>query len=290
MFDQAEHLRLLTKQEQKLPLQAPKLLMISSGKGGVGKSNLSLNFALALQQIGHRVLLIDADIGFANIDVLMGIRSTHHFLQMAQSDLSIFDVMNTGPLGLKFIAGGSGFSEISYLTADQIQVLINQMSMLENQFDYIVIDTGAGIQEYTLKMASIADDLLIVTTPEPTAITDAYALIKVLVGRIQAPAIRLVVNRVASLVEGKEAADKVVLVAKKFLNTQIQVLGYIYDDPNVQRAVMKQQPLLLFQPNSTAAKCMQQLIRNYATGEPKEPIRRMSGNSFINKMMRLFSK
>jgi flagellar biosynthesis protein FlhG len=287
MSDQAEQLRLMTRQIHQTKRPTPKMLMVSSGKGGVGKSNLSLNFALALQQSGKRVLVIDADIGFANIDVLMGVRSTRHLIQVSTNGLSIWDVMTPGPCGLQFIAGGSGFANLSSLTSSEIHALIEQMSQLDQKFDYIIVDTGAGIQDYTIKIASISDDLLLVTTPEPTAIADAYAFVKVLIRQIKPPSIRLVVNRVSNLSEGRAAADKVIMVANRFLNTDISVLGYVFDDPNVQRAVMKQQPILLYNPHSTASRCIQQLIRNYLSGESTEPNLHES-RSFFQKMKRLF--
>jgi flagellar biosynthesis protein FlhG len=287
MSDQAEQLRLLARTTKPKLLHSPKIVMISSGKGGVGKSNLSLNLALSLQQSGKRVLLIDADIGFANIDVLMGIRANHHLLQVSNQDLSIWDVMTTGPLGLKFIAGGSGFSELANLSSAQVHLLIEQMSQLDGQFDFILVDSGAGIQEYTLKMAAISDDVLLITTPEPTAITDAYALVKVLTRQQQTPKIRLVVNRVSTILDGRSAADKVILVAKRFLNVDIDVLGYVYDDPNLQRAVMKQQPILLHAPESSSSRCIVQLMRNYVTGIANEP-KIKEPKSFYQKMKRLF--
>jgi len=262
MSDQAEQLRRLIDQRPAHEVM-PCVVAVSSGKGGVGKSNFTLNFALELIRAGSRVVIIDADIGFANIEVLLGIRPKRSLHDLITQRLSIWDVMETGPNGLRFLAGGSDFTELVHLNNDQMDFLVEQFTQLHGKFDVVLIDMGAGLTAQTLRLIMACDEMIVVSTPEPTAIADAYSLIKMVCTQANYPPLQLVINRVENLVEGREASEKISLVAKRFLQVDIRSLGFIFDDPNVSKSVKGQAPFTLAYPNSSATRCVRQIVANY---------------------------
>ncbi|MBO9599783.1 MAG: P-loop NTPase, partial [Cohnella sp.] len=180
MNDQAEALRHLVHTTSSDLAKATRIITITSGKGGVGKSNFSLNFAMALQKRGFSVLVFDADISFANIDVLLGTPAQYNLIHLLNGEKSIWDIIQTGPNGLQFIAGGSGFKDLVRLSDQEIEYFAQQIGKLNGHVDFIVFDTGAGLSKETVRFITAADETIVVTTPEPTSITDAYALIKMI--------------------------------------------------------------------------------------------------------------
>ncbi|WCN39110.1 MinD/ParA family protein [Aneurinibacillus uraniidurans] len=276
MNDQAQQLRekLLRQSSAPSVLQhgsrKTKVVAVASGKGGVGKSNVALNFALGLLQEGQRVVVMDLDVGFGNIDVLLGISSQKNIVDLIDKGLSIWDIIEKGPNGLQFIAGGSGLSQIFQLDEKKLQYFFEQLALLQGYADVIILDIGAGISEKSLRFLLAADEILIVTTPEPTALTDAYALIKMTHSRKPGVCFRVVVNRAASAKEGKFVADKLSLVSRQFLGLEVFSLGFMFDDVHVTRAVKKQQPFSLAYPSSKAAHSMRDLVRSYLQQENEQ--------------------
>lgn len=273
MNDQAQSLRKLVSirersrsldQQNDQGSRLAKFITVTSGKGGVGKSNFSLNFALSLQSLGKKVLIFDADIGMANIDVLMGTSSKYNLHHLLQREKSIQEIVAKGPNGLSYISGGSGMASLISLSEHDVQYFTSQIELLASQMDYIIFDTGAGLSKENIQFITSADECLVVTTPEPTAITDAYALIKVIHGIDQDVAFQLVVNRVDDEKEALFTANKIKLAAQKFLDVNIPMLGYISDDYHVVQAVKKQIPLLMAFPNGGASKDIQRLAKRYA--------------------------
>lgn len=273
MNDQAQSLRKLVSirersrsldQQNDQGSRLAKFITVTSGKGGVGKSNFSLNFALSLQSLGKKVLIFDADIGMANIDVLMGTSSKYNLHHLLQREKSIEEIVAKGPNGLSYISGGSGMANLISLSEHDVQYFTSQIELLASQMDYIIFDTGAGLSKENIQFITSADECLVVTTPEPTAITDAYALIKVIHGIDQDVAFQLVVNRVDDEKEALFTANKIKLAAQKFLDVNIPMLGYISDDSHVVQAVKKQIPFLMAFPNSGASKDIQRLAKRYA--------------------------
>lgn len=273
MNDQAQSLRKLVSirersrsldQQNDQGSRLAKFITVTSGKGGVGKSNFSLNFALSLQSLGKKVLIFDADIGMANIDVLMGTSSKYNLYHLLQREKSIEEIVANGPNGLSYISGGSGMANLISLSEHDVQYFTSQIELLASQMDYIIFDTGAGLSKENIQFITSADECLVVTTPEPTAITDAYALIKVIHGIDQDVAFQLVVNRVDDEKEALFTANKIKLAAQKFLDVNIPMLGYISDDSHVVQAVKKQIPFLMAFPNSGASKDIQRLAKRYA--------------------------
>ncbi|MFG0212225.1 MinD/ParA family protein [Brevibacillus porteri] len=261
MRDQAEQLRERMLQNKKT--RPTRLVTVTSGKGGVGKSNFSLNFGLGLIEKGHKAVLFDLDLGLANLDVLMGITPKKHLFHLLEPDTTVWDIIEHGPGGLEFIAGGSGFTQIMQLDDHKLDRLFSHLDPLQGYADTIIFDTGAGFSKESMRFMLSSDEVILVTTPEPPAITDAYAVIKMLHARNPAVSIRLVINRASSEREGKMTADKLAMVSKRFLNMDIQSLGYVSDDPYVSKAVKLQRPFLLTYPQSQAARSIRNLVERY---------------------------
>ncbi|WP_010269521.1 MinD/ParA family protein [Paenibacillus senegalensis] len=272
MDDQAQVLRRLMEKKSYIPENPPKstrIITVTSGKGGVGKSNFTLNFALALQEMGYRVLILDADLGLANLDVLMGIRPKYNLYHMLTKRISVWDIIHESH-GIQLIAGGSGLSELVAMTEKEQDRFAEQISLLHGHVDFLLLDTGAGISEQTLHFVWSSDETIVVTTPEPTAITDAYALIKSAAfgegaAATSLPSIRLVINRITAEKEGRQTGDKMHLAARRFLQMELPVLGCVADDPSVVKAVKLQTPLLKAFPNSRAAKNIKDLALRYTS-------------------------
>ncbi|MFS0869701.1 MinD/ParA family protein [Paenibacillus xylanilyticus] len=243
--------------------RSSKILTIASGKGGVGKSNFTLNFALALQTLGRKVLVFDADIGMANIDVLMGASSPYNLYHLLYRQKSIQEIIQLGANGLPYIAGGSGMKELFSLSDRDLEFFAEQVEMVAQEMDYVIFDTGAGLSRENMKFIGAADECMIITTPEPTSITDAYALVKVMHGQENATPFRMIVNRVENEQESERVADKIAGVAKRFLQTDIPLLGYVSEDPNVVKAVKRQVPYSLAYPQSKASRDIQRLALRY---------------------------
>jgi len=289
MNDQAQALRQMVH-ERELPAagHATRIITVTSGKGGVGKSNFSLNFALALQKRGYRVLVFDADIGMANIDVLLGTPAPFNLFHLLKREKTIWDIIQKGPGGLEFIAGGSGFKELVHLSDEEIDYFADQIGLLNGHVDYLLFDTGAGLSKETLRFILAAEETIVVTTPEPTSITDAYALIKMVKTMGNSVPFRLVVNRVGDDKEGKQTADNIQQVASKYLGIELPVLGYIPDDTNVTKAVKRQTPLTIAFPDTAASRGIDKIVSFYLQ-EGRSTGKNHNGVSgFLQKMKRLW--
>lgn len=295
MNDQAHSLRRLISIREKAQAEekllstnslSAKIITVSSGKGGVGKSNFTLNFALTLLSLGKRLLIFDADIGMANIDVLMGTSTKYNLHHLIRREKSIHEIIAKGPNGLSYISGGSGMSDLISLSEHDIHYFTSQIELIANQMDYIIFDTGAGLSKANIQFITAADECIVVTTPEPTSITDAYALIKVVHGIDPNVPYQLVINRVDDEVEATFTANKIKLAAKKFLDIEIPMLGYISDDAHVVQAVKKQIPYSLAFPNSIATKDIQRLTKRYTNASSDSVVETLSGiKGFMHKWL-----
>lgn len=234
--------------------RSAKVITVTSGKGGVGKTNIAINIAIALNGMGKRVVIIDADFGLANIDVLMGLSPQYTLADVINNRKNILEVLASGPRNIKFVSGGSGVEELIKLDNIQLKKFIDNISLLDRIFDVILIDTGAGLSDNVMSFVMAADDVILVTTPEPTSITDAYALIKMISNRDCKKSIKVIVNRAENINEANDILDKLSMVAEKFLNFKLISLGFILFDECVVKAVKMQQPFLLSYPKSQAAR------------------------------------
>lgn len=264
MIDQAKKLRekVLQKTPQKERRQT-RIIAVTSGKGGVGKSNFALNFALSLVQQNKKVLIFDVDLGFANVDVLLGRSNKESIATMIEKDLSIWDIIEEGPNGLLFISGGSGFNEMFSLDETKMNKFFSELSSIQGSVDYIILDTGAGLSYENLRCILAADDVILVTTPEPTSITDAYSIVKMVHAKDTNVHIKLIINQCTSDKEGKQTAVNFKKVTEQFLNKQIGTLGFIPSDVNIPNAVKKQIPFLLAFPNCHASQAMQNVTHEF---------------------------
>lgn len=254
MEDQAQELK-------KMVNRKTRIIAITSGKGGVGKSNLSVNMAIAYAQQGKKVMLIDGDLGMANVNILMNIVPQYNLMHVIQRQKTMSEIINETEFGIKFIAGANGFSKIANLTVDELEAFAKQFSMLAN-FDIILIDTGAGIANNVLQFVAAADEVYVVTTPEPTAITDAYGIIKIITTELpdREMNIKLLVNRVHSADEGKRISERIINIVGQFLNKKVDYIGFVYDDPVVQASVIRQKPFIIVNPTSKPAQCIKHIV------------------------------
>ena len=283
MGDQAQRLRQLVGDKTEYPadysvrgatgkpnartaLTDARVLAITSGKGGVGKTNLTVNLAIALGMAGQRVLVIDADLGMANVDVVLGSMSRKHLLNLLEDGTELQDVIMQGPYGVNYISGGSGIEKAAEFTLEERQRLMQKLAGCAFVADIILVDTGAGHGKNVMDFILAADEVLLVTTPEPTALTDAYAVMKAYSMYASYQNIRLVVNRVYDEAESREVVAKLQQTSERFLNMPIDCLGYIFEDTAVMRSVRKQTPFLVAHPGSTAARCVQAMTNSVLYG------------------------
>ena len=297
MADQAERLRELSKNSlnshpsavkniiMKTETNPAHVIAVTSGKGGVGKSTFTVNLALALSNFGKKVLIIDADLGMANIDVMLGCLSSHSMVDIINGSLSFEDVVVTGPNNIKFLPGGSGMRYLVSLDSFDLQRVISQITEYEDDTDFILIDTGAGLGGNVMNFIMSADDILIITTPEPTSMTDAYAVVKAYAANMGSAPLRLVVNRAGDNKESVIIAEKLCKVTNRFLQIDIEQLGYIVEDPSVIASIRSQNPLLLRDPDSPAANCIMDIAYKLLFGS--ERVQKTGFSGFFKKFLNI---
>ncbi len=271
MTDQAEKLReIMQKKEQRVKGKA-RVIAVSSGKGGVGKTNFAINLALAYAQLGRKVIVLDADLGLANVNVILGVIPKYNLYHLIKKQKKLRDIIIQTDYGIQIIAGASGFAKIANLSDEERQDFINELDDLSGM-DVIIIDTSAGVSDNVLGFIAASDDVIIITTPEPTAITDAYGIIKIIATEIDYVDLdlKLVVNRVNSVVEGRKVAERVINIAGQFLNLKVDYLGFIYDDNLVHTAVLKQKPFFILDSRGKASICIKHIASRLENIDYKE--------------------
>lgn len=287
MTDQAETLREIMRSRGRSDDngQKTRIITVASGKGGVGKTNVATNLALSYAGLGKRVILMDADLGLANVNVVLGVIPKYNLYHVIRKQKQMSDILMDTDYGIQIVAGASGFAKIANLSEEERHDFIEELQHLSHA-DVIIIDAGAGVSNNVIAFVAAADEAIIVTTPEPTAITDAYGIIKIIATEIDNLnlGLKLIVNRVKSVTEGKKVAERVINIAGQFLNLKIDYLGYVYDDSSVQQAILKQKPFLVLDPKSKASICVQQIASRLEKVEFRE------GGGVGQFLKRLFGK
>ncbi|AKL95461.1 ATpases involved in chromosome partitioning [Clostridium aceticum] len=296
MMDQATKLRELIKKKNVISNSSiqhneesqkhARVICITSGKGGVGKTNFTVNLAIALSKQNKRVAIIDADLGLANVDVMLGVIPKFTLLDVVKNNKNITDIMNTGPNGIKIISGGSGILDLVDLSEEHLNILIHQFNKINDFADIILIDTGAGLSKSVVSFVLAAEEVIVVTTSEPTSLTDAYAMIKTIGLQDKNKNIKAVINRVESINEGTVAFEKLKNAAEKFLDIEIEKLGFIVDDYSVSRAVKLQKPFILQYPGSAVSKGIETIalkLMNHSIEEKNT----LKSDSFFSKILNL---
>jgi flagellar biosynthesis protein FlhG len=259
--DQASRLRTMMHQARRT-----HTIAVTSGKGGVGKSNIALNLAVLLSAAGNRVALLDADLGLANLDVLADVQARVNLAHVVAGQRALRDIVVDLPCGVQLVPGASGLARMADLNEFQRAKLLSELSALEEENDVIVVDTGAGIGKAVLSFAGAADTVLILATPEPTSITDAYAMVKVLVRQKCQARLSLLVNFASDRNEARATFNRIATVAREFLGAAVFDAGYILADPKVSAAVRKRQPWVLAYPRCQASRCLAALATKLCRG------------------------
>ncbi len=255
--DQAQRLRELVES-----LNVSRSISITSGKGGVGKTNVVVNLAIAMAKLGHKVAIVDADLGLANVDVLLNLNPRYNLYHVIERHKTLEEIIIDGPGGVKIIPGASGITKVANIGARERHHVLSELSRLQYIADYVLIDTSAGINRNVVNFVISTDVALIVTTPEPTAITDAYAMIKVISQRRPEQDIRLLINMADSKKEAEDIYERISMVSRQFLNIDVAYAGYILKDDVVVNSVLHRRPFVLDYPYSPAGKNVFRVAKN----------------------------
>ncbi len=261
-----------------------KVLAITSGKGGVGKTNISANLAICLAASQKKVLLVDTDLSLGNLDIVMGVRGKYNISHLLNGRKSIEEIIYNGPEGLEIIYGASGLEDLANIDEFRRHRLLGELSRLQGDFDAMVIDTAAGISRLVIGFCLAADHVLIVTTPEAPAMTDAYAVIKTLVGNGLTGQISLIVNMAATITEGKKTYRQIANVAEQFLNTHIYYAGVLLKDERLSSAVRLRKPVVLAYPKARISSSLMALAAKLGNGLAAAPAQ----EGFFKKVVDLF--
>lgn len=265
-----------------------KFVTITSGKGGVGKSCFAVNYAITLSKLGKKVLLFDADLGMANLDVLLKCNTEYNIVDLIDGRKSINEVICQAPGEIDIIAGGSGMQRLANLSVAQYNRISIGFTFLENSYDYVIFDTGAGLSKNVTNFIFASDETIIVTTPEPHAITDAYAIIKVALEEERDITLKLLVNKCETPAEGAEVLNRITNVVKNFLNYSIVPFGVIPESRFVSRSVKEQSPYVLAYPSSDVTRILKELTEKEISGTRREEAASRGFKSFASKFFNLF--
>ncbi len=295
MLDQAARLREIATEysgKPDIPLnkdyssaKKAEIIAVSSGKGGVGKTNIAVNMALKLKESNKSVLIMDADYNLANADLIMGISPKFTLADAIIKNYSIKEVVHEGPEKIHILPGGSGFNDLTEVAAEKRQKIFKQLEELEKNYDFIVIDTPAGLNRHVIDILTFSSRNLLVITPEPTSIADTYAVLKVLSMQRNGMKANIVVNQVKSFEQAKEIYIKFRMVVNKFLKIAVKFTGYILTDNKIRQSVMNQRPFVLEYPRCPASKCLDNLVDQLITKE-KLPIGQIE-ESFFKKLAKI---
>lgn len=291
MNDQAETLRKKMRQKaaeiNRMKKSRAKTVAIVSGKGGVGKTNISVNLAVGLAQLGKKVLLFDMDIGMGNIYHMIGEDPGHSIADFFKKGESLVSLVKPGPEGISFIHGGSAAAQLFEWNDSYTDKWIHALEELVDDYDYLLFDMGAGASKESLNILHAAEEVLTVTIPEPTAITDAYSMMKFIYLRDQEKDFYLICNRADTAEEGRKTADRLKQTMEKFLYVSPTILGSLPEDSVVRKSVAAGQPFMILYPEARVSKAFDHIVKKYA-GLPENEGGQRTG--FIDKLRRFFTE
>ncbi|BAQ10536.1 ATPase [Bacillus sp. OxB-1] len=285
MRDQAESLRMKMLKSQG---ELARSVAIVSGKGGVGKSNFSTNFAYALTTKGKKVIIVDMDIGMGNVHILLGTSPAYNLKDYLIGKKRLDEVMNEVPEGLTFISGGSGMDSVMEWSEQMFVRLLKAFEYLQKEYDVILFDMGAGATQRSIELLLSVDEIIVISTTEPTSITDAYSMMKFISLKDPEKSFHIVSNRVGKGEDGTETTSRLQFAMRKFLQVETKVLGYLPEDPLVHKAVVAQKPFLLLYPNAPVSRRMKLIADAFA--DPQIAMDSRKGEGFLNKLRKMFTK
>ncbi len=294
--DQAQLLRQMVNGglEESVTRQSNmQIITVASGKGGVGKSNFSVNLALALKGLGKNPIILDADFGLANVEVILGEYPKYNMSHLINGDCQIKDLVSESKYGISFISGGSGIKDMSFLPSCRITDISHKLGQLSELTDLLIIDTGAGINDIVVKFCKLADQVYVVVTPEPTSITDGYALLKTLVGNFGLESsVKLMINKADSQKEAHEVYRKLQYVCKQFLNFPVEYAGFVPYDDQLFKAVKEQIPVFKYNLHTKASMAYYQIAKAYLIemGEQVDSQHSMGKENWLSKFKKLFGQ
>jgi len=288
MRDQAETLRLKMMRQQG---ELGRAIAVVSGKGGVGKSNFTMNFAISLAQKGKKVVVVDMDIGMGNINILIGKNASNSLKDYLEGNKLLEEVIFEGPYGLRYISGGSGKTSVFNWSEMMFEQLIYAFEQLQKNYDYILFDMGAGATNWSLDLLTSIDEIIVISTAEPTAITDAYSMMKYIHVRDADKQFYILCNRAFSKEEGMETNDRLKLTMKRFLDKEVTILGSLPEDPVVRKAVREQVPFSLAYPDALISKTLQLIVVRFMEHRAEEiHAHDQTARKFLTKLRSIFSK
>jgi len=287
-MDQASTLKRMAGELRRCGPQSgkasPRVISVTSGKGGVGKTNVAVNLAICMAKAGRRVVLLDADLGLGNVDVLLGLNPRFTLQHVLSGEMPMSEVLLPGPCGIMVLPAGSGVAEMLEVSVQGKDAVLAELRAMEAGLDALIIDTGAGISDNVLYFNKSAHDIILVTLPEPTAVTDAYAMIKVLNGRYGVGAYRLLVNGARDKAEAREVYETVSRVAGRFLGVAVEYAGCIMEDDNVPKAVGRQKAYIEAYPETRASRCVEELA-SLAYGWAEAAVRDVPAAHFWDRLL-----
>ncbi len=287
-MDQAEQLRNIIKANSQPKKPLARVITVTSGKGGVGKSNLSINLAVQLRKLGQRVVILDADFGLANIEIMFGTIPKHNLSDLIYQGKSMREIVTRGPMDVGFVSGGSGITGLSNLRKEDLSRIIQNLAELDSIADTVIVDTGAGISDAVMEFLVASEEILLVTTPEPTSITDSYSLLKALSRDSRfsenMTKIRMVANKVQQKGDGSNLYRKLNAVVLKYLRVHLEYLGEVPEDLHLSRAVMQQKPVSIESPEAKAALAYEQIAGRLMNREVREITARRGMSAFFSHL------
>lgn len=288
-MDQAEQLRNIIKASSQPQRPLARVITVTSGKGGVGKSNTAINLAVQFKKMGQRVIILDADFGLANIEIMFGAVPKHNLCDLIYQGKNIREIITWGPMDVGFISGGSGIAGMSNLSRDYLTYIIKNLSELDEMADIIIVDTGAGISDAVLEFLVASGEILLVTTPEPTSITDSYSLLKALNRHPryskEASQIKVIANKVVGGQEGMDLFEKLDTVVTRYLKIPITYLGMIPQDSQLSKAVMQQMPVSIQNPESKSAQAYEVLAAKLMNKELNKTLTKRGMAAFFSHII-----